>query len=103
MTARKNRGTVTIRDMTHTDFSMEQLSKHVSAETNTRNNRGAVFSVQRSVSRGYEKDKEDRLRQLSSERAACQDMSLGTEELRHQNYCVQLRLERQPVKKIVSV
>jgi hypothetical protein len=32
------------------------------------------------------KDKEDRLSQLSFETPACQDMSLGAEELRHQNY-----------------
>jgi hypothetical protein len=38
--------------------------KHVSSETNSRNNRKAVLSV-RSVPRGYEKDKEDRLSQLS--------------------------------------
>jgi hypothetical protein len=34
-----------------------------------------------SVPRGYEKNKEDRLRQLSFETPACQDMSLGAEEL----------------------
>jgi hypothetical protein len=39
---------------------MERLSKHVSAEKNTRNNRRVVISV-RSVSRGYKKDKEGRL------------------------------------------
>jgi hypothetical protein len=44
---------------------MEPLGKHVSAETNSRNNRRAVFSV-RSVPKGYKKDKEDRLRQSSS-------------------------------------
>jgi hypothetical protein len=45
-----------IRDVTSTAVAMEQLSKQVSAETNTRNNRGAVFSV-RSVPRGYKQDK----------------------------------------------
>jgi hypothetical protein len=44
---------------------MEQLSEFVSAKTNTPNNRRAVFSV-RSVRKGYEKDKDDRLRQSSS-------------------------------------
>jgi hypothetical protein len=39
---------------------MEQLSKHISAEKNTRNNRRAVFSV-RSLLRGYKKDKDNRL------------------------------------------
>jgi hypothetical protein len=39
-----------------------------------------LFSV-RSVPRGYKKDKEDRLSQLSFETPGCQDMSLGAEEL----------------------
>jgi hypothetical protein len=59
---------------------MEQLSKHVSAKKNTRNNRRAVFSL-RSVPRDYEKDKQDNLSQLSFETSACQDKSLGAEEL----------------------
>jgi hypothetical protein len=59
---------------------MEQLNKHVFAEAYTHNNRGAVFSV-RSVPRGYKKNKEDRLSQLSFETPACQDMSWGVEEL----------------------
>jgi hypothetical protein len=59
---------------------MEQLSKHVSAERNSRINRRAVFSVQ-SVPRGYKKDKVDRLSQLSYETPACQDMSFGAEKL----------------------
>jgi hypothetical protein len=42
--------------MTGTAVAMERFGKHVSAETNSRNNTRAVFSV-RSVSRGYEKDK----------------------------------------------
>jgi hypothetical protein len=42
---------------------MEQLSKHVSAETNIRNNRSSVFSVT-SVPRSYKKDKEDRSSRL---------------------------------------
>jgi hypothetical protein len=41
------------------------------------------------VPRGYIKDKEDRLCQLSFETPVCQDMRLGAEELRHQNLCVQ--------------
>jgi hypothetical protein len=49
---------------------MERLGKHVSAETNSRNNRRAVFSV-RSVPRGYKKDKEDCLSQSSFETPAC--------------------------------
>jgi hypothetical protein len=66
--------------------AMERRGKHVSAETNSRNNRRAVFSV-RSVQRGYEKDKEDCLSQLSFETPACQDISLGTEELTPGSYC----------------
>jgi hypothetical protein len=80
MPARNNRGIVTMRDVTRTAVAMEQLSKQVSEEMNTRNNRRAVFSV-RSVPRGYKQDKEFRLSQLSSETPACQDMSLGAEEL----------------------
>jgi hypothetical protein len=38
MPARDNRGTVTIRDVTRTAVAMVQLSKHVSTETNSRNN-----------------------------------------------------------------
>jgi hypothetical protein len=56
--APNNRGIVTIRDMTRAAVAMEQLSKHVSAEKNSRNSRIAVFCV-RSVPRGYKKDKED--------------------------------------------
>jgi hypothetical protein len=59
---------------------MEQLSKQVSVETNTRNNREVVFSV-RSVPRCYKKDKEDRLSKFSFETPACQYMSLEAEEL----------------------
>jgi hypothetical protein len=50
------------RDVTHTAVAMEQLSKHFSAETNTNNNRRAVFSVQ-SVPSVYKEDKEYRLSQ----------------------------------------
>jgi hypothetical protein len=57
MLARNSRGIVTIRDVTRTAVAMEQLSKHVSAEKNSRNNRRAVFSV-RSLPKGYKKDKE---------------------------------------------
>jgi hypothetical protein len=51
-----------IGGMTRTSVAMEQLNKHVSAEANTRNNRGAEFSVW-SLPRGYKRDKEDRLSQ----------------------------------------
>jgi hypothetical protein len=43
MPARNSRGIVTIRNVTRTAVAMEQLSKHVSAETNSRNNRRTVF------------------------------------------------------------
>jgi hypothetical protein len=58
---------------------MEQLSKKMSVETNTRKKRGAVFSV-RSVSRSYKKEKEGRLSQLSFETPDYQDISLEMEE-----------------------
>jgi hypothetical protein len=44
----------------YTAVAMERFSRHVSAETNTGNYRGAVFSVG-SVPRVYKTDKEDRL------------------------------------------
>jgi hypothetical protein len=56
MPACNNRGVVTKRDVTRTAVAMEQLSKHPSAEENTRNNRRTVFCV-RSVPRDYKKDK----------------------------------------------
>jgi hypothetical protein len=59
--------------------AMERLGRHVSAEMNSRNNRTAVFSEQ-PVPRGYKKNKERRLSQLSFETPSCQDMSLGAEE-----------------------
>jgi hypothetical protein len=65
MSARNGRGIVTMRDLTRTAVAMEQLSEHVSAETNTPNNTIAVFFL-RSVSKGYKKDKEDSLSQSSS-------------------------------------
>jgi hypothetical protein len=82
MSARDNRGIVTILDVTRKAVVVEQLSKYVSVETNTLtcNNRRDIFSV-RSVPRDYKKDKEDRLSQLSFETPACQDMSLGSQEL----------------------
>jgi hypothetical protein len=43
-------------------ITSQHLGKHVTAETNSRNNRRAVFSAW-FVPRGYKKDKEDRLRQ----------------------------------------
>jgi hypothetical protein len=45
------------------------------------NIREAVFSVLRSVPRGYKTDKEDCLSQLSCETQVWEDMSLGAEEL----------------------
>jgi hypothetical protein len=59
---RNNRGIVTKRVVTLTAVAMEKLSKHVSVETNTRNNRRAMFYV-RSMPRGYKKEKEDRVSQ----------------------------------------
>jgi hypothetical protein len=78
MPACNKRRIVTKRDVMRTAIAMEQLSKHVSMETNIRNNRRAVFSVQ-SVLRGYKKDKEDRSNQSSSETPACLDVNLGIE------------------------
>jgi hypothetical protein len=80
MPAHNNRGIVARPDVTRTAVIMERLDKHVSTEINSCNNRRAVFSA-RSVPRGYKKDKEDRLRQLSFETPACRDMSLKAEEL----------------------
>jgi hypothetical protein len=57
-----------IRDVTLTAVAMEQLSKHVSSETNSRSNRKAGFSV-RSVPRGC-KDKEDLLSHVSRRQPA---------------------------------
>jgi hypothetical protein len=58
-----------------------------SAENNSRNKIRTITSV-RSVPRGYEKDKEDRLSQLSFETLACQHYELGSRgvELRNHNY-----------------
>jgi hypothetical protein len=50
-----NRRGVRIRNVMRTAVSMERLGKHVSAETNSRINRRAVFSVW-SVLRGYKND-----------------------------------------------
>jgi hypothetical protein len=80
MPARNSRGIVTIRDVTRTAVAMERLGKHVSAETNSRNNRRAVFSV-RSVPSGYKMEEEYRLSQLSFETPVWQCMRLGAEEL----------------------
>jgi hypothetical protein len=80
MPSRNNRGIVTIRDVTRTAVAMERLGKHVSAETNSRNNRRAVFSG-RSMPRGYEKDREFRISHLSFEKPVYQEMSLRPEEL----------------------
>jgi hypothetical protein len=72
MPARNNRGIVTIQELTRTTVAMERLCTHVSAETNSRNRR-AVFCAVRA--KGYKKDKEDRLSQLSFETPVCQDES----------------------------
>jgi hypothetical protein len=45
MPTSNNKGIVTIRDVRGTAVVIEQLSKQVSAEANTHNNRGAVFSM----------------------------------------------------------
>jgi hypothetical protein len=57
MPASSKRGIVKKRDVTPTAVAVEQLNKHVSAETNIRNKR-AVFSV-RCVPRGYKKEKKE--------------------------------------------
>jgi hypothetical protein len=76
----KKRGFVTIRDVTRIAVAMKRLDKHVYEETNLHNTRRTVFSL-RSVTMGYKKCKENCLSQLSFETPACQDMSLGAEEL----------------------
>jgi hypothetical protein len=72
MLARNNRGIVTIRVVTRTATLIEQLRKLVSAGRNSRNNSRAVFSV-RSVPKGYKKEIEDGLCQLSFKTPACQE------------------------------
>jgi hypothetical protein len=79
MSARNNRGGITIRDVRLAAVAMEQLSKCISSKTNARNNRSVVFSVL-SVPRGYKQDKEGRLSQFSFETPALPE-SLGAEEL----------------------
>jgi hypothetical protein len=79
MSARNNREIVTKRDVTRRAVAMEQLNKHVSAEANTCNNRRTVFW--RTLPRAYKNDRGDRLRHLSFETSACQNMSLGAEKL----------------------
>jgi hypothetical protein len=56
MTPHNNRGGVTIPDVTHIAVIMKRLGKHVSAETNSRNNRRVVFPV-RSVPSVYKQNK----------------------------------------------
>jgi hypothetical protein len=63
MPARNSRGSVTIRDVTRKTFALEQLSKCITEEKNSHNNRTAVFSLPRSVPRDYKRDKECHLRQ----------------------------------------
>jgi hypothetical protein len=65
-----NKGIVTIRDVTRTAVAMGQLSKQFCAETNTRNNRGTVFSMW-FVPRCY---KQDSLKQLVN----CCQKNLGS-------------------------
>jgi hypothetical protein len=50
--SRNSKGIVIMGDVTRTAIAMEQLSKHVSKETNYCNNKRAVFSVQ-SAPKGY--------------------------------------------------
>jgi hypothetical protein len=67
--------------VTRTAVTIEQLSKNVSADMNTRDNRRAMLSV-RSAPRIYKKDKKKIvLSQLSFDKLACQNMSLGAEKL----------------------
>jgi hypothetical protein len=80
MSACNNRGILTIGDVTRTAVDLERLGKHVSAQTNSRNDGRAVFSL-RSVPRDYKKDRNERLSKLSFDTPASQDMSLGAEEL----------------------
>jgi hypothetical protein len=58
MLAHNNRGIVTKWDVPRTAVAMEQLSKQVSSETNTGNNRKVIFFVW-SMPSVYKKDKED--------------------------------------------
>jgi hypothetical protein len=57
MPVRNNGLIITIRDVTRTAVAVEQLSKHVSAEANIRNNKRTMFPVW-SVPRDYKIDKE---------------------------------------------
>jgi hypothetical protein len=72
MPARNYRGIDTLKNVTRTAVAMERLGKHISAETISRNNRRALFSL-RSMPKGYENDNEDRLSQLSSGFGSCQN------------------------------
>jgi hypothetical protein len=89
MPAHNNRGIVTIRDVTRTAVAVERLGKHVSAETNSRNKRRAVFSV-RSVQRGYKKRKRRSFKAVEFRDTSLPVYELGSRvvELRHQNYWV---------------
>jgi hypothetical protein len=77
MPACNSRGIVTIRDVTCITVAMERLCKHVSTETNSRNNRKAVFSV-RSVPRAYKKDKEGRFKSVEFRDASLPGYELGS-------------------------
>jgi hypothetical protein len=52
------------------------------------------------MSRGYKKDKEDRLSQLNFETPACQDMSFRAEELELRDLAVENDLRRNGKKGI---
>jgi hypothetical protein len=63
---------------------MEQLGKHVSAETNSGNNRRAVFSL-RFVPRGYKKDSEDRFKLVEFRDASLPGYELSSRGIEWRN------------------
>lgn len=58
----------TVRDVTRKAVAMERLGKHVSAATNSRNNRRAMFCV-RSVPKDYKKTKKLSVTRLGDNQA----------------------------------
>jgi hypothetical protein len=66
-----------IRDVKRTAVAMEQLSKHVSVEMNSRNNRRVVFSVW-SMPRAYDNDKGNRLSRVEFRDASLPGYELGS-------------------------
>jgi hypothetical protein len=74
---------------------VEQLSKYVSAQTNSRNNRRAVFYVW-SVPRGHKRGKEDRLSQFEFRDASLPGYELGSRGIEASELlsAVQLRTAR---------